>query len=76
MARPKKETQVNGTGSEILALVPTADALRVRIQYMRDEVARAEALLECVERMTGAGPAPSFTQLIPDLEGAAADADE
>lgn len=64
MARTKREAPANGATSEILAMVPSAGELRERIQGMRDELARAEALLECVERMNGAGPAPKFTDLI------------
>ena len=62
MARPKKDSPPNGTGSAILAMVPTAESLRVKLQDMRDELARAEALLECVERMSGAGGPPDITR--------------
>ena len=53
----------NGAGDGILARIPSAEELHAKAQELRDELARVEALLECVERMRGASVSARYRQM-------------
>lgn len=75
MARRKTEPATNGAGDGILARVPSAEELHAKAQELRDELARVEALLECVERMRG-GPAAARLRHLGQEECLPVDNDE
>lgn len=60
MPREKRLQQtVRALPLGILSELPSAEELAARAQELRDELARVEALQECVERMRGAAAQPS-----------------